>query len=128
MPAARPEQYCRYCLAVLPRLALWAPGLLTLSLSGHTRTRLARRFAQRTSGGGVALEERVLGLGVERRGRLVEDEEEWPIAHEGAGQRELLPLAKAHLDAAGPRWAELRIETAAESGDDVVGAGAADSG
>ena len=30
MPSTRPVQYCRYCLAILPRLALRAPGLLTL--------------------------------------------------------------------------------------------------
>jgi hypothetical protein len=43
MPAARPVQYCRYCLAILPRLALWAPGLLTLlpcaKLTAHAKVR-----------------------------------------------------------------------------------------
>ena len=34
MPAGRPVQYCRYGLAILPRLALWAPAVLTRR---HTR-------------------------------------------------------------------------------------------
>ena len=45
--------------------------------------------------GGVALEQRVLGLGVERRGRLVEHQQQRVVAHEAARQRELLPLAEA---------------------------------
>ncbi len=45
-------------------------------------------------GCGIALEERMLGLGIERGGRLVEDQQQWLIAHEAAGQRQLLPLAE----------------------------------
>ena len=44
---------------------------------------------------GEALEQRVLGLGVERGGRLVEHEQQRLVAHEAAGERELLPLAEA---------------------------------
>ena len=50
------------------------------------------------------------------------------LAHVGARERELLPLAEAHLRAAGPRGAELRVESRGESRDDVVGAGAFDRG
>jgi hypothetical protein len=46
MPAARPVQYCRYCLAILPRLALWAPGLLTFRI-----VRANHSGCVRTSGG-----------------------------------------------------------------------------
>ena len=60
--------------------------------------------------GGVALEQRVLGLGVERGGRLVEHEQQRRVAHEAARQRQLLPLAERHLDAAGPGRAELGVE------------------
>ena len=60
--------------------------------------------------GGVALEQRVLGLGVERRGRLVEHQQQRLVAHEAAGQRELLPLAEGDLDAVGPGRAELGVE------------------
>ena len=62
----------------------------------------------------VALEQRVLGLGVERRRRLVEHQEQRTIAHEAAGQRELLPLAEADLHALGPGRAELRLEPGGE--------------
>jgi tetratricopeptide (TPR) repeat protein len=44
-------------------------------------------------GGGVALEQLVLGLRVERRRRLVERHEQRFVAHEPAGKCELLPLA-----------------------------------
>ena len=60
--------------------------------------------------GRVALEQRVLGLGVERGGRLVEHEQQRLVAHEAARERELLPLAERHLDAARPGRAELRLE------------------
>ena len=63
-----------------------------------------------SSGRGVALEQRVFGLGVERRGGFIEDEQERVIAHEAARERQLLPLSKAHFDATGPGRAELRIE------------------
>jgi len=54
---------------------------------GHAPVRpcLARR-------GGVALEQLVLGLRVQRRRRLVERREQRLVSHESAGQGELLPL------------------------------------
>jgi hypothetical protein len=61
-------------------------------------------------GGGVALEQRVLGFGVERGGGLVEHEQQRVIAHEAACQRELLPLTERDLDPAGPRGAELGLQ------------------
>ena len=76
----------------------------------------------------VALEQRVLGLGVERRRRLVEHEQQRLVAHEAARQRELLPLAERDLDAAGPRRAELGLEAGGQSRHDVVGPGRPDGG
>jgi hypothetical protein len=67
-------------------------------LPGPRRRRAPRR---------VALEQRVLGLGVERGGGLVEHQQDGSLAHEAAGERELLPLAEADLDAVGqlgPSW------------------------
>src|SRR5215472_5738479 len=58
-------------------------------------------------GGGVALEQLVLGLRVERRRRLVERDEERLVAHEPARQGELLPLAVRHVDALVPGRAKL---------------------
>ena len=70
-------------------------------------TRMVMRPSRSSSahGGRVALEQRVLGLRVERGRRFVEHQHERPVAHEAARERELLPLAEAHLDAAGPRAA-----------------------
>ena len=61
--------------------------------------------------GGVALEQRVLGFGVERGGRFVEHQQQRPLAHEAARQRELLPLPERQLDAVRPRRPELRVES-----------------
>ena len=61
-------------------------------------------------GRGVALEQRVLGLRVERGRRLVERHQQRAAAHEPARERELLPLAERHLDAPGPGRPELRVE------------------
>ena len=69
----------------------------------------------------IALEQRVLGLGVQRRGRLVQHQQQRAIAHEAARQRELLPLAEADLHALGPGRAELRLEPGRQPGDHVVG-------
>ena len=77
---------------------------------------------------GVALEQRVLGLGVERGRRLVEHEEQRMVAHEPACERELLPLTERHLDAVVPRDAELRVEPACEPVDDVARARPVDRG
>src|SRR5213593_428571 len=79
-------------------------------------------------GGRVALEERMLGLGIKRRRRLVEDQQQRLVAHEAAGQRELLPLAERHIDASGPRRTQLRLEPRRQARDDVPGAGAIDGG
>jgi hypothetical protein len=56
----------------------------------------------------------VLGLGVERGGGLVEHEQQRRVAHEAAGQRQLLPLPEAHVHALRPARAELGVEAAHE--------------
>jgi hypothetical protein len=43
---------------------------------------------------GVALEQRVFRLGIQRGSRFVEDQQQRLIAHEATGQREFLPLAE----------------------------------
>ena len=88
-------------------------------LPRSTRAAAARRRR-------VTLEQGVLGLGVERRRRLVEHEEQRTLAHESAGERELLPLAEADLHALGPGGAELRLEARGELLDDVARAGPLD--
>jgi hypothetical protein len=55
----------------------------------------------------VPLEDLVLGLGVESRGRLFEHRVQRLVTHETAGERELLPLALADVDAAMPGRPEL---------------------
>src|SRR2546428_9023704 len=74
----------------------------------------------------MGLEQGVLGLGIERGGRFVRDEEQRSIAHETSGERELLPLAETDIDAAGPCRSELRVETRVESCDDILRACAFD--
>ena len=86
--------------------------------------RPARRSSRARAG--VALEQGVLGLGVEGRRRLVEHEHERLVAHEAAGQGELLPLPEGDLDAVVPRRAELGVEPGRQAVDDVVGAGPVD--
>ena len=61
-------------------------------------------------GAGVALEQRVLRLGVERGGRLVEHQHQRLVAHEAARQRQLLPLAERDVDALGPGRPQLRVQ------------------
>src|SRR5215472_16934632 len=78
--------------------------------------------------GGVALEKRMFGLSVQRCGRLIEHQDEWLIAHEAPGQRELLPLAEAHFHPLRPGCAELRIEARDELRDHIFRPGAADGG
>ncbi len=75
---------------------------------------------------GVALEQRVLGFGVQRRGRLIEDQQQRLVAHEATGQRELLPLSERQLDSARPRRTELRVEARRQAVDDIGCAGAID--
>ena len=50
----------------------------------------------------------MLGLGVERRRRLVEHRDQRLVAHEAAGQRQLLPLTVGDVDALVPGRPELR--------------------
>ena len=57
-----------------------------------------------------ALEDGVLGLGVERGGGLVEHQDVGLLAHEGARERDLLPLAARELDAVVRPLAELGAE------------------
>ena len=50
------------------------------------------------------------------------------VSHEPARQRQLLPLAEAHLDAIGPRRPELRVEAGGQARHDILRAGAVDGG
>ena len=68
----------------------------------------------------------MLGLRIERGGRLIEHQQQGPIAHEAAGERELLPLAEGYLDPLGPGRTELRRKPELEARDHIFGAGAAD--
>ena len=77
---------------------------------------------------GVALEQRMLGLGIERRGRLVEHEQQRRIAHEPSRQGELLPLPERDVDAVRPGRAELGVETGLQPRHHIIGAGALDGG
>src|SRR5206468_7278080 len=73
-------------------------------------------------------EQRVLGLRVQGRGRLVEGQQQRLVAHETAGQRQLLPLPEGHLDTARPGRAELGVETGRQLVHDVGRAGPVDRG
>ncbi len=68
----------------------------------------------------------MLGLGVERRRGLVENEQERTLAHEPPRQRQLLPLPEAELDPIGPGGTKLRLEPRRQLIDDVGGAAALD--
>src|SRR5439155_10397038 len=46
------------------------------------------------------------------------------IAHESTGQRELLPLAEAHLNTAGPGRSQLRLQSGSEAFQHILGSGA----
>ena len=72
---------------------------------------------------GITLEELMLGLGVERGRRLVENREQRLIAHEAAGEGQLLPLAEGDIDAIVPGRPELRAQAAGQGVDDVPGSG-----
>src|SRR5271163_4187798 len=65
----------------------------------------------------------MLGLGVERRGRLVEHGDQRFVAHEAAGERQLLPLPEGNVDALMPGGAELRSQASWQGVDDVTRAG-----
>src|SRR5207244_1132941 len=73
------------------------------------------------------LEDRVLGLGVERGGGLVQDQDVGLLAHEGAGQRHLLPLPARQLDATLEPAPQLRRQAPAQRGHQLAGAALADS-
>src|SRR3990172_2519821 len=61
-------------------------------------------------GGGVALEEGMLGLGIEGGGGLVEDQKQRLFPHETASERKLLPLTEGDFDAPRPRGTQLGFE------------------
>ena len=67
-----------------------------------------------------ALEHLGLGARVERGGRLVEDEQVG-VAHVGAGDGDLLPLAAREVDAAVEALAERLVVAVRQACDDVVG-------
>ena len=69
-----------------------------------------------------AIEHRVLRLGVERRGGLVENEDVGLLAHEAARERDLLPLTARELDAVLEPAPERRLDAGAEARDERVGA------
>ena len=95
------EKRCETRIVIRP---LWLAGVVPID--GLAASRVHRG----TRGCGVALEQRVFGLGVQRRGRFVEDQQQRLIAHEAARQRELLPLPERQLDSRRPRRTELRVE------------------
>ena len=72
--------------------------------------------------GAEALEDRVFGFGVERGGRLVEDQDVSLVAHEGAGQRHLLPLPARQLDAVLEPATELSFHAVREARHQLAGA------
>ena len=75
---------------------------------------------------GEPLEQRMLGLGVERGGGFVEDQQQRGVTHEPAGQCQLLPLAEADLGALVPRRTELGVESVCQALDHVLGSGPID--
>src|SRR5262245_16814744 len=70
----------------------------------------------------------MLGLGIQSRSGLVQDEDQRTLPHESSSQGELLPLAEADVDAAGPGRTQLRLESGIELPDDVGRARALDGG
>ena len=66
------------------------------------------------------LEQRVFRLRVERGGRFVEDQQERPVAHEAASQRQLLPLTEADLRPARPRRPQLGVEPLGQAVHDIL--------
>jgi hypothetical protein len=70
-----------------------------------------------------ALEQVELGLRIERRGRLVPDQD-LGVAHEGARERDPLPFAAREVGAALEPFAEDRVVLLRKGLDQTVGAGA----
>src|SRR3954447_9171920 len=64
----------------------------------------------------------MLCLRVECRGGLIEDQQQWVVAHEATGQRQLLPLPEAHIHALRPGRTQLGVEPGDEALHHVVGA------
>ena len=60
------------------------------------------------------LEDRRFRLGVHRGGGLVQHQDVGARAHEGAGQRDLLPLSAGEFAAVAEPFAQLRIESAGQ--------------
>ena len=112
-----------------------APSSTTIRSAMRTvENRCETRIVMRPSpslavrGGGVALEQRVLGFGVERGGRLVEHQHKRLVAHEAARQRQLLPLAERQSTPSGQVGPSCVSRPARQPRDHVVGAGAVDGG
>src|SRR6185437_1480278 len=90
---------------------------------GHANGRKAVRYEQRhfsVCQFRETLEDLGLAARVQRRSRLVEDQQ-LRIAQVSAGQRDLLPLASRQIDAALEAAAEHLVETAVQLGDDFAG-------
>ncbi|KUN04839.1 hypothetical protein AQI95_18305 [Streptomyces yokosukanensis] len=69
-----------------------------------------------------------LAVRVEARGRLVEEDEQRGGAHPGAGQGQLLPLARRQVGAVGEGPAELGVEPGGQGRGHLVGAGGPQGG
>jgi len=67
----------------------------------------------------IPFEQGVFGLGIERRGRLIEHEKQREITHKCPCQRELLPLPEAQVDAPRPGWTELGLEPGDQLGHNI---------
>ncbi len=80
----------------------------------------------------IALEQRVLGLGVEGGRGFIQHQQKRMVSHESAREREFLPLTEGHVDAARPGRSKLRVESRRQPRYDVLRArpinGSADGG
>ena len=107
----------------LPNSATCEPSGLTV-VDEHGEPPGVDVFTRRL---GEPLEQRVLGLGIERRRRLIEYQQQRRIAHEPASQCQLLPLTEADFGTFIPRRPELRVDAVRQSVDDILGTGTTDS-
>jgi len=87
----------------------------------HRREPVRDEHGHRTGGlsepscdGSPPLEELVLGVCVERRGGLVQQQQQRVDPHHRSADRELLPLPSGEVDAAGPARSELGVEAGRE--------------
>src|SRR5262249_40510279 len=80
----------------------------------------------RSAAGGrrIALEEGMLGFGVEGSGGLIQHQQQRAVAHETAGECDFLPLSETDVHTGGPGGPELGFEAPSQLRDDVVRAGA----